>query len=132
MNDCRRRFRFLIPVFILAFVGALSAAVYGLWNHVLVDVVAVKAISYWQAVGLLLLARILFGGWPGRGGRCGPPWKERMMAKRWESLDPAQREKMTAMREEMRRRFGDWPHPPWCGGNEPESSGPAKTETPKT
>jgi hypothetical protein len=27
---------------------------------------------------------------------------------RWQSLTPEQR-------EELRRRFGDWPKPPWCG-----------------
>jgi hypothetical protein len=110
-----RRFRFLIPFAVLGFVALLTAAVYYLWNGVLANVVAVKTITYWQALGLLALAKILFGGFP--GGRCrggGPGRREHMLAKRWDRLDPEQREKM---REKLRQRFGDWPRPPWC---EPE------------
>lgn len=114
-NQSYCKFRFLIPLGIIAFLGLFSAAVYGLWNGVLVEVIGVKTITYWQALGILVLSKILFGGFPGRGG-CGGPgaWRARMMAKRWESLSPEQREQM---RDEMRRRFGDWPHP-FCGGED--------------
>lgn len=95
----RRRF-FLFPLAILALVGLLGFAVYLLWNHVLVQVTGVQSVGYWQALGLFVLAKILFGGWPGGHG-----WRERMMAKRWASLDPEQRERF---REEMRRRFSGW------------------------
>jgi len=116
------KFRWLIPFAVLGFVALFTYAVYALWNGVLVDVVAVKAISYWQALGILVLAKILFGGFPGRRGKFGPGWRGRMMAKRWQSLDPEQRARM---REEMRRRFGDWPRPPWEeeGGNAPAAPG---------
>ena len=120
------KFRFLIPLFVLAVAALLGLAVYGLWNGVLTEVVNVKAVTYWQALGILVLARILFGGFPGRrGGPFGPPWGRRMMMKRWESLTPEQREKM---REEMRQRFGDWPKPPWCDAGDEEEQGP---EAPK-
>jgi len=33
-----------------------------LWNGILPDAVGVKPLTYWQAVGLLVLTRILFGG----------------------------------------------------------------------
>ena len=120
-NSFCRNFRYLIPLFVLGFVAVFSLAVYGLWNGVLTDVLGVKAITYWQALGILVLAKILFGGFPGRrGGPFGPPWRGRMMMERWQSLTPEQREQM---REEMRRRFGDWPKPPWCGGEDPEKGG---------
>lgn len=96
----RHRRHFLIPLAILAFVGILGFAVYLLWNHVLVQVTGVQNVSYWQALGLFVLAKILFGGWPGVRG-----WRERIMAKRWASMDPEQREHF---REEMRRRFSGW------------------------
>ena len=123
MNDqsCRK-FRFLIPLFVLAFLALVTGVVFGLWNGVLTDVLGVKPITYWQALGLLVLAKILFGGFPGRRGRFGPPWwARRKMMERWQSLTPEQREQM---REEMRGRFGEWPHPPWCGP-EPEKPGEA-------
>lgn len=121
-NHPCRRFRFLFPLGILVIVGAASGVVYGLWNGVLVDVLGVKVISYWQALGLLILAKILFGGFPGRRcGGFGPPWKHRMMMEHWQSLTPEQREQM---RDEMRRRFGDWPRPPCCDDEAKPGSGP--------
>src|ERR1043165_9637830 len=129
MNDhpCRK-FRYFIPLIVVGFQAVFTSAVYLLWNHVLVDVLAVKTITYWQALGLLVLAKILFGGFPGRGRPFGPGggWRGKMLAKRWESLSPEQREHM---REQMRRKFGDWPHPPWCGpesepGKAPEGGKP--------
>lgn len=121
-----RKFRFFIPLIVLTFAALFTFAVRGLWNGVLVDVIGVKSITYWQALGILVLARILFGGFPGRfRGGFGPPWRRRMM-ERWESMTPEQREDMRA---KMRQRFGDWPRPPWCDDGEagPEKSGgPAK------
>jgi Ca2+/H+ antiporter, TMEM165/GDT1 family len=39
-----------------------SGTVMLLWNSILQPVLHVNAISLWQAAGILLLARILFGG----------------------------------------------------------------------
>ena len=116
------RFRWLIPFAVLGCLALFTFAVHALWNGVLVNVVAVKAISYGQALGLLVLAKILFGGFPGRRGGGGRGWRGRMMARKWKSMDPEQREQM---REEMRRRFGDWPRPPWdeAGDGSPERPG---------
>ena len=104
MKDKCSRFRYFIPFIIIGIVALMALAVRGLWNGVLTDVLNVKTITYWQALGILVLAKILFGGFPCRGGRCGPgKWRERMSMKRWESLTPEERERM---REEMHTRFG--------------------------
>ncbi len=71
-----KRSRVYLAVVHLAFgaaVATLIAVVFGyfvmlLWNGVLPHVTAARSISYWQAVGLLLLARILVGGLKGHGG----------------------------------------------------------------
>ena len=117
MKACHsRKFRLLMPLVIAGFLALFSFAVYALWNGVVTDVLGVKAITYWQAVGLLVLCKILFGGFPHRG--FGPSWREKMMwAKRWNSFTPEQRERF---REEMRQRFGKWPHPDGC---EPDNTG---------
>jgi hypothetical protein len=123
-NQSCRKFFFLIPLAIVAFLALFTYAVYALWNGILTDVLPIKAISYWQALGILVLAKILFGGFPHRrGGPC-RHWRERMRSKRWESATPEQREQM---RVEMRRRFGDWPRPPWCSTEDKKPEGPAKT-----
>ena len=117
-NRSCRKFLFLIPLIVLAVLALLSLAVFGLWNGVLTDVLGVKTITFWQALGLLVLARILLGGFPGRrGGPFGPPWRGRMMMERWQSLTPEQR-------EELRQRFGDWPKPPCCDPGQSDGTGP--------
>lgn len=100
-----RKYRFLIPFAILGFLALFTFAVYSLWNGVVTDVLNVKAITFWQALGLLVLAKILFGGFPGRGGRFGPPWRERWLAKHWASLPPEERERI---RMKMGEGFEEW------------------------
>lgn len=51
----------MIAVFVLI-AGALSALVMYLWNAILPDTIGVKPLNFWKAAGLLLLAKILFGG----------------------------------------------------------------------
>ena len=59
-------FVFIIPVIFLA----MGLAVQWLWNAILPDVIHVGVLSFWQALGLLALSRILVGGF-GFGGRHG-------------------------------------------------------------
>jgi hypothetical protein len=122
-DKCCGKARFLIPFFVLGAIALFALAVFELWNGVLTDVLGVKMITYWQALGILALAKILFGGFPCRGGRgrFGPPWHRHPMMERWDSLSPEQRDEM---REEMRRRFGDWPGSR-CGGAPDAGNKPA-------
>jgi hypothetical protein len=48
--------------FLIVIGGAAAAAVMLLWNALIPPVIGWTSISYWQAVGLLALVRILFGG----------------------------------------------------------------------
>jgi hypothetical protein len=72
-------------------VAAFSFAVMSLWNVLMPALFAAKAISFWQALGLLVLSKILFGGFRGfpRGGS---GWRRRM-TERWERMTPEEREK---------------------------------------
>jgi hypothetical protein len=100
--------RFLkIALFANLAVGVISILVMSLWNALMPGIFSLPAISFWQALGLLILSKILFGGFrPFRGG--GPGWRGRMMA-RWEQMTPEEREKF---RQGMR-----------CGGRQdPEVS----------
>jgi hypothetical protein len=66
----RRKKAIAFPLLFVAAFFAFSAIVMLLWNAILPSITHVSNISYWQAAGLLLLCRILFGGMPfGRGGR---------------------------------------------------------------
>ena len=92
MNRFARIFRCV--VFGIAIAGLLSFVVMELWNHLLPEVVGARSITFWQALGLLILSKILFGGFR-RGGPPAWGWKRRM-AERWEKMTPEEREKFRA------------------------------------
>ncbi len=72
-------------------VALLGLIVMSLWNAVLPAVTGFHAISFMQALALLVLSRILFGGLRGRwyGGR---HWRARMQ-ERWQQMTPEERER---------------------------------------
>lgn len=75
--------------------ATLAWAVMALWNWLMPTLFAgVHQISYLQAAGLLVLSRILIGGFRGHG--CPGRWRQH---KRLEQMSPEEREKFqVAMR----------------------------------
>ena len=97
------------PLFILKLVLILaitSAVVMLLWNALIPVLFSGPVLTYWQAAGLLLLAKILFGSM-GRGfGRRhhhypDEMWKKKLKAK-YESMTPEEKEKF---RSKCKSRF---------------------------
>ncbi len=84
-----------------AAVIVIAFVVMGLWNWLIPSLFAGPIISFWQAVGLMLLTRILLRGFTGMQGgrfrRCGD-WKEK-----FEKMTPEQKEKM---RDLWKKRCG--------------------------
>jgi hypothetical protein len=90
-----KRYRFVralkIALFAMLAAAILSFVVMSLWNVLMPGIFGVRAIGFWQALGLLVLSKILFGGFhPYRGG--GGHWRRRMK-ERWEQMTPEEREK---------------------------------------
>jgi hypothetical protein len=83
-----------ILVIAAAAATAFSYVVMALWNRLMPPIFGLHAISVWQALGLLVLSKILFGGFHGRPG-FGGHWRQRMM-ERWEQMTPEEREKFRA------------------------------------
>jgi hypothetical protein len=75
---------------VLLFVALLGLLVMALWNWLMPAVLGVKAIGYWQALGLVILCRILFGGH--RGPSHDGIWRHRFL-ERWERMTPEERER---------------------------------------
>jgi hypothetical protein len=71
-----------------------------LWNYLMPGLFGLRRLTFWQAIGLIVLGRLLFGGIGPRFG--GGPWR-RHMRERWEQMTPEEREKF---REGMRGRCG--------------------------
>ena len=85
---------FIVPLAILgiaAFIAIGGELVMRLWNWLLPPLFGWRMITFWQAVGLLALCRILFGGW-GRHGSGRSNFRRRM-AERREKMTPEEREK---------------------------------------
>ena len=99
----KNRFLKVLKFAVFAPVGVAVGGflVMSLWNVLMPGIFAVRAINFWQALGLLVLSRILFGGFRphGRGGR---GWRRRM-GERWEQMTPEEREKF---KQGMRRGCG--------------------------
>lgn len=74
-----------------------------LWNALLPEILGVKSISYWQAFGLFILSKILFGGFRFNKPRNGFN-KRRKMEEKKHGFSGEHRERF---REEWNKRFGD-------------------------
>jgi ABC-type Fe3+ transport system permease subunit len=97
----------------LLFIALGGEVVRLLWNWLAPPLFGWREITFWQALGLLALCRILVGGVGARG--CSRSGMRGRMAERWEHMTPEERDRF---REGMRRRFG-------FGGSRPDSAPPA-------
>ena len=105
---------FFIGVFI-AIATALSWLVMFLWNAILPETVGVQPLNFWKAAGLLLLSKILFGGFGRGGGRGkGKGWghhksgNKHSWKNKWMSMDDDERkEAKTRWKEYCNRRNVD-------------------------
>jgi len=98
---------FIVP---LAILGMLAFAAIGgeivmhLWNWLLPPLFGWRLITFWQALGILVLCRVLFGGF-GRHGYGRSNFRRRMK-ERCEHMTPEERERF---RQRMRERWGAGP-----------------------
>ena len=97
-----KRFKGRIALkFLVLFIAAIllfGGVVMALWNAILPAVLGVKAITFLQALGILVLSKILFGGFGRRGGWQGGgrhQWRNNMKEK-WSKMTPEEREKFKA------------------------------------
>ena len=84
------KFPLLALLFVAVLVG-FGFVVMGLWNWLMPGLFGLKLISYWQAMGLLVLSKILFGGFRGSRGKNG--YRLQGARERWRQRTPEEREK---------------------------------------
>ena len=89
-------------------VTLFSFAVMWLWNRLMPNLFGLHVLNFWQALGLLVLSKILLSGFHGRPA-FSHDWRMRFI-RRWDQMTPEQRE---AFRAGMR------------GGCGPEGPSPA-------
>lgn len=97
------------PAFLL-FIALFGWIVMHLWNWLVPPIIGWRMITFWQALGILVLCRILFGtmtGGRGQRSRMGERMRERMR-ERMGNMTPEERERF---RQKMRDRCGFGPEP---------------------
>ncbi|OON66844.1 hypothetical protein [Hymenobacter sp. CRA2] len=112
-----RGLRFLLAI--VAFIALASFVVMALWNWLMPAIFGLPLLTFWQALGLLVLSKILFGGFRGGppGGRAA--WK----AKAQEHWRNKMESRMQGMSEEEREKFRQKMRrcsPPWSRMPEPQ------------
>lgn len=89
-------------IMVLAVVAIIPAIIMLLWNWLMPTIFGIVTINYWQAIGLFILSRILFG----KLGGWGPKHHHHRNAlrNRWETMTPEEREQfMKKHRQRMAR-----------------------------
>jgi hypothetical protein len=103
MKSVIRSKPYLIPLFVVLGIGAVALfgwIVMSLWNAALVPATGAAVISFWQAMGLLVLSRILVGGFGGGGKSRGSH-----MRNKWAQMTPQEKEQFKAY---CRKRWGNY------------------------
>ena len=96
--------------------AGFTLAVMLLWNSLIPSIFGLGIISFWQALGLLVLSRLLFGGFGhGCGRGFGGMHHKNAMREKWTSMTPEQQKEFINKRKEhmwggrfgRRNFFGD-------------------------
>ncbi len=85
----------VIAIAVVAFLVAFGWVVMLLWNSLVPELFHGPTLRYWQALGLLVLSRILFGGIRGHGGH--GRWRRHLherMHENWEAMTPEERARL--------------------------------------
>lgn len=123
-HDRFGRHRMAKPLIIgVVLIAILGLVVMSLWNALLPAILGVKSIGFWQALGLLALSRILFGGLGFRPGMFGIGHGRRRMHERWMNMSPEQR-------DEFVQRFGHRWNRDHCGWRERRKENAPQQESP--
>lgn len=84
----------IAPFMAAAFIFIIGELVMSLWNWIAAGILGLPAVTFWQAWGLLILCRILFGSMGGGG---------RGRHRRRSEMTPEERERL---RQNLRSRWG--------------------------
>jgi hypothetical protein len=98
MRSRNKKWFVLFPVLFIGALFLFGWIVMLLWNAVLVPAAGAAVITFWQGLGLLVLCRILVGGFGGGGRSRGNRWRGK-----WMSMSA---EEKAQFQEEWKQRCG--------------------------
>jgi hypothetical protein len=101
----KKYWKIKIALFVIASIVVMAAVIMWTWNWLVPDLFHGPLINFYQAIGLMILSRLLFRGFhgfKGRGMHYGrlENWKEK-----FEKMTPEEKDKM---RELWKKRCGGW------------------------
>lgn len=105
MNAMRSRWIARAVVFGLAALALTTLFTMLLWNNLAVPVLQLPTLTFFQTLGLMVLGRLLTGGFGPRSWRRGFSGRGHWMRQKWHSMRPEEREQF------MQR----WGNRPGCG-----------------
>ena len=101
MSSKRKGKKIFIALAMVVFFFLIIALLQYLWNELMTDIFGLKAITFWQAFGLFVLSKILFG----RGfGKTGGGFRQKFRRNGLDRTDITEEER-ERLREEWKRRF---------------------------
>jgi len=116
---------FKILFMMVFFIGVFGFITMTLWNWLIPDLFGLSVISLSQAIGLVVLSKILFGNFPGRRwGHGGKSHWYGKMRKRYEGLSPEEKEK-------YKDRWGHYCRP-WTSDDQDEGGVSPEVKTDST
>ncbi len=109
----------------LAAITGFSAAVMFIWNWLMPSIFGLVTIGFWQALGMLVLARILFGGIGGgrawmAGGMHANMRDHNPIREKWMKMTPEERKEFIKNRHRHFPGNEYFGRPPFDMGDEPK------------
>jgi hypothetical protein len=121
-NTQRKKIKKVVTVIFWVILGAIAMAAFALvfgyvvmllWNWLMPALFGLGTIGFWQAVGILVLAKILFGGFGskrfrGRSGRMKARYKDKCREKglsKWQHYDQFWKDEGKAAYETYKERL---------------------------
>ena len=94
------KLRFLMPIGFLAVAAGFSAVVMLLWNWLMPSLFGLVTISFWQALGILVFCRLLFGSFGGKHKMMHGMHNKYHIHEKWMKMTPEQRQEFVNRRRE--------------------------------
>ncbi len=85
----RKRWYYFSPLILVAFAG-FGYVTMALWNSLMPVIFHLPEITFWQTIGLMILSRLLLGGFGGHGHRSSHC--RQGVHDKWEKMSPEERE----------------------------------------
>ncbi|MDR3271926.1 MAG: hypothetical protein LBT29_00385 [Flavobacteriaceae bacterium] len=90
-------------------IAIFSALVMLLWNALLPSIFGLAHISFWQALGLLVLARLFFSGFGGGHGRkFAGGFEKNHLREKWRKMTPEERKEFVKTYQHFGQHFGEF------------------------